>query len=61
MRILLQPDVETGSIESKSEAVFLELALSVEYRQTVVLLGLQVIASYSVKFDARFVQSGVSR
>jgi hypothetical protein len=61
MRIVLQPNVETGAIESRSEAVFLELGLSVDYRQTAVLMWLQVIASYSVKFDARFMQIGASR
>jgi hypothetical protein len=61
MRIVLQPNVETGAIESKSEAVFLELGLSVEYRQIVFLIKLQVIASYRARFDARFMQSGTSR
>jgi hypothetical protein len=61
MRIVLQPNVERGAIESKPVAVFLELGLSVEYRQTGVLIGLQVIASYNVKFDARFMQNGASR
>jgi len=62
MRIVLQPNVETGAIESKSEGVLLKLCLSVEYIQIVVLIELlQVIASFSAKFDARFIQCGASR
>jgi hypothetical protein len=60
MRMALQPNVETGAVESKPEAVFLELVLSVECTQTVVLIKPHGIASYSAKFDARFVQSGAS-
>jgi len=61
MRIVLEPNVETGAIESKTGAVLLKLGLSVEYRQIAVLIKLEVIASYSAKFDARFMQCGVSR
>jgi hypothetical protein len=61
MGIVVQPNVETGAVESKSEALFLELSLSVEYIQTAILVKRQVIVSCSAKFDARFMQRGASR
>jgi len=45
MGTVLQPNVETGAIEYRSEDLFLELAFSVEYIQTVILVKPQVIAS----------------